>query len=136
MRRRSRSLDWSPLTVRTFHRLCSAAPWWPVLNRQPASPPAGQESLRRCFEYFEELDLDYHNKFFRRLSISDNEVKSKEELPYEDRLHLLLHTWMEKKGRGASLDQLLQVLLDLRQRRTADNIRDKAVEHGHYRCEG
>lgn len=76
--------------------------------------------------------MDYHRKFFRHLNLNDNVVKGKEELPYEDRLHQLLHIWLEKEGRGASLDRLLQVLLDLDQRRTAENIRELAVHHGHY----
>lgn len=97
---------------------------------------AGEESLRRCFDYFEELDVDYHRKFFRRLNINDNVIKGKEELPFEDRLHELLHIWMEKEGRGASLNHLLQVLLDLNQRRTAENIKEQALHHGHYLCEG
>lgn len=114
---------------------CSRAPWWPVLRL--ASPlPAGEASLRCCFEYFEELNIDYSRKFFRRLNVNDNVIKSKEELPYEDRIHDLLHIWMEKEGRGASLDQLLQVLLDLNQRRTAENIKEQAVQQGHYLCEG
>lgn len=101
-----------------------------------ASPPAGEDSLRRCFEFFEELDVDYHRKFFRRLDVSDNVIKGKEELPYEDRIHQLLHVWMEKEGRGASLDQLLQVLLDLNQRRTAENIKERALQQGHYLSPG
>lgn len=97
---------------------------------------AGEESLRRCFHYFEELDVDYHRKFFRRLNINDNVIKGKEELPFEDRLHELLHIWMEKEGRGASLNRLLEVLLDLNQRRTAENIKEQALHQGHYLCEG
>lgn len=99
------------------------------------SGPTGEESLRRCFECFEELDINYHKKFFRRLGINDNVVKDKDDLPYQDRLHELLNIWIEKAGKGASLHDLLQVLRDLKQCRTADNIKEHAVRHGHYRYE-
>lgn len=97
---------------------------------------AGEESLRNCFEYFEEVDMDYHRKFFRHLGISDNVIKAREGLHYEDRIHSLLNVWIEKEGRDASLDDLLQVLLNLGQCRTAEVIKEKAVHHGHYMCEG
>eukprot|EP00066_Takifugu_rubripes_P024377 XP_011613643.1 PREDICTED: tumor necrosis factor receptor superfamily member 10B-like isoform X2 [Takifugu rubripes] len=96
----------------------------------------GEESLCNCFEYFEELNMDYHKKFFRHLGISDNTIKAKEGLPYEDRIHALLNVWIEKAGSEASLNDLLQVLLNLGQCRTAEVIKEKAVHHRHYRCEG
>ncbi|XP_056890077.1 hematopoietic death receptor isoform X1 [Takifugu flavidus] len=129
---------------------CSSPASPPVAN--PAAPPQplwredeqfprlvavnGEESLRNCFEYFEELNMDYHKKFFRHLGISDNTIKAKEGLPYEDRIHALLNVWIEKAGSEASLNDLLQVLLNLGQCRTAEVIKEKAVHHRHYRCEG
>ncbi|XP_025752830.1 tumor necrosis factor receptor superfamily member 10B isoform X2 [Oreochromis niloticus] len=95
-------------------------------------PVNGEESLRKCFEYFEELDVNYHKRFFRQLEISDNVIKSKENLPYEDRIHELLHIWVEKEGKGASLNDLLQALNTLNQRRTAETIHQKAVDSGHF----
>ncbi|XP_039906145.1 hematopoietic death receptor isoform X2 [Simochromis diagramma] len=95
-------------------------------------PVNGEESLRKCFEYFEELDVNYHKRFFRQLEISDNVIKSKENLPYEDRIHELLHIWVEKEGKGASLNDLLQALNILNQRRTAETIHQKAVDGGHF----
>ncbi len=76
--------------------------------------------MRKCFEYFEELDVDYHKRFFRYLGISDNMIKSKEHLPYEDKIHDLLNIWVEKEGMEASLNDLLKALLDLNLRRTAE----------------
>ncbi|XP_063346180.1 hematopoietic death receptor isoform X3 [Pelmatolapia mariae] len=95
-------------------------------------PVNGEESLRKCFEYFEELDVNYQKRFFRQLEISDNVIKSKENLPYEDRIHELLHIWVEKEGKGASLNDLLQALNTLNQRRTAETIHQKAVDSGHF----
>ncbi|XP_041792832.1 hematopoietic death receptor isoform X4 [Chelmon rostratus] len=98
-------------------------------------PVNGEESLRKCFEYFEEIDVDYHKRFFRHLGISDNVIKSKEHLLYEDRIHELLNIWVEKEGREASLNDLLKALLDLNQRRTAENVKENAIHYGHYFCE-
>ncbi|XP_019118555.1 tumor necrosis factor receptor superfamily member 10B isoform X2 [Larimichthys crocea] len=98
-------------------------------------PVNGEESLRKCFEYFEEIDVDYHKRFFRHLGILDNVIKSKEHHTYEDKIHDLLNIWVEKEGREASLNDLLAALMDINQRRTAENIMEKAVHYGHYFCE-
>ena len=96
---------------------------------------AGEESLRKCFEYIEELDVDYHKRFFRHLEINDNVIKSKEHLSYEDRIHELLNIWVEKVGRDASLNDLLKALLALNQKRTAEIVKQKAIDYGHYKYE-
>ncbi|XP_068594556.1 tumor necrosis factor receptor superfamily member 10A-like isoform X1 [Brachionichthys hirsutus] len=92
----------------------------------------GEESLRKCFDYFEDVDMDYHKRFFRQLGIQDNVIKSKGHLTYEDKVHELLNVWVEKEGRDASLNVLLGALLDLGQRRTAETVKEKAVRDGHY----
>ncbi|XP_070690369.1 tumor necrosis factor receptor superfamily member 10B-like isoform X5 [Pempheris klunzingeri] len=97
-------------------------------------PVNGVESLRKCFEYFEETDVDIYKRFFRHLGISDNVIKSKDPLPFEDRIHELLNIWVEKEGRDASLNDLLKALLDLNQRRTAETIKESAVHSGQYFC--
>ncbi|KAM4616290.1 hematopoietic death receptor isoform 4-T4 [Polymixia lowei] len=95
-------------------------------------PLNGEDSLRRCFEYFEEMDVDYHKRFFRYLGINDNVIKSKDNLHHEDRIHDLLTVWMEKVGKGASLNDLLNALVALSQRLTAENVMTKAIDNGHY----
>ncbi|XP_047448759.1 hematopoietic death receptor isoform X1 [Mugil cephalus] len=114
----------------------------PVVPRQPNRredeqlpklvPMNGEESLKRCFGYFEELDVDQHKRFFRHLGISDNVIKSRENLLYEDRIHELLNIWVEKEGRDASLNDLLKALLELNQRRTAETVMENAMKDGHY----
>ncbi|XP_068167526.1 hematopoietic death receptor isoform X1 [Antennarius striatus] len=114
----------------------------PVTPKQPESradekfpqlvPVNGEESLRKCFGYFEDIDVDYHKRFFRHLNFHDNAIKSKEHLTYEDRIHELLNVWIEREGREASLNVLLRALLDLNQRRTAEIIKEKAIHDGHY----
>lgn len=99
------------------------------------SVSAGEESLRTCFEYFEQVDYDYHKRFFRHLGIDDNVIKGKEGLLYEDKIHELLNIWIEKTGREASLNHLLRPLLDLNQRRTAEVIKERALRSGHYRLD-
>ncbi|KAK5871746.1 hypothetical protein PBY51_004607 [Eleginops maclovinus] len=116
----------------------------PAAHRQPSMreeqpfpklvPEHGEDSLRKCFQFFEELDYTVHKRFFRNLDVSDNEIKSKELLLYEDKIHDLLNTWVEMKGRDASLNDLLRALLDLNQRRTAEKIKEKALQYGHYTC--
>lgn len=101
---------------------------WKSLSRS-----AGEESLRKCFELFEEMDIDYYRRFFRHLGISDNVIKSKDSLSYDDRLHELLNIWVEKEGLEASLNDLLKELLALNQRRTAENIKENAIRNGHYK---
>ncbi|XP_026199572.1 hematopoietic death receptor isoform X3 [Anabas testudineus] len=110
---------------------------WPLEDEQfpTLSPLNGEESLRRCFGYFEEMDVDYHKRFFRHLGISDNVIKGKEYLQYEDKIHELLNIWLEKEGRDASLNVLLKALLDLNQRRTAETVKESAIDNGHYVCE-
>ncbi|XP_063752517.1 hematopoietic death receptor isoform X2 [Eleginops maclovinus] len=108
-----------------------------LLEEQPFPklvPEHGEDSLRKCFQFFEELDYTVHKRFFRNLDVSDNEIKSKELLLYEDKIHDLLNTWVEMKGRDASLNDLLRALLDLNQRRTAEKIKEKALQYGHYTC--
>ncbi|XP_034026917.1 hematopoietic death receptor isoform X2 [Thalassophryne amazonica] len=95
-------------------------------------PVNGEASLRSCFEYFEDLDVDYHKRFFRSLGIHDNTIKSKHSLQHEDRIHSLLNIWMEREGKAASLNDLLKTLLDLNQRLTADKVKDQAIAKGHY----
>ncbi|XP_008415534.1 tumor necrosis factor receptor superfamily member 26-like isoform X2 [Poecilia reticulata] len=98
-------------------------------------PKNGVESLTACFEFFEELNVDFHNRFFRKLSIEDNKIRSKDHHSHEDRIHYLLAYWVEKKGKEASLNDLLRALLDLNQRRTAETIMDNAVKKGYYELE-
>ncbi|KAK7899579.1 hypothetical protein WMY93_020432 [Mugilogobius chulae] len=95
-------------------------------------PVNGQASLRRSFDFFEEMDVYYHSRFFRRLGLSDNVIKSRDSLTYVDRVHELLNLWLEKRGREAALKDLLSALMDLNQRRTAETIVERAVEAGYF----
>ncbi|XP_061528818.1 hematopoietic death receptor isoform X4 [Phycodurus eques] len=95
-------------------------------------PVNGEESLRKCFQYFEEVDLDYYKRFFRQLGLNSNVIKSKDQLPYDEKIHELLNIWYEKEGKDASLNDLLTALLEFDQRRTAEIIKAKALGNGLY----
>ncbi|XP_058493050.1 hematopoietic death receptor isoform X1 [Solea solea] len=124
---------------------CSLAVPVPLPNRRKDEdfpklvPVNGEESLRKCFEYFEEVHFKFHKRFFRQLGVTDNVIdnviNSKDHLPYEDRINELLKIWIEREGRDASLNSLLKALLNLNQRRTAEVIVGKALGDNLYVCE-
>ncbi|CAL8347550.1 unnamed protein product [Lota lota] len=95
-------------------------------------PLKGEESLKSCFEYFYELDIKFHKRFFRSLSVSDNAITNAFRQDPQDAVYDLLVKWLEKQGREASLKHLLRKLRDLDQNFTADEIVEKAISNGHY----
>uniref|UniRef100_A0A3B1K572 Hematopoietic death receptor n=1 Tax=Astyanax mexicanus TaxID=7994 RepID=A0A3B1K572_ASTMX len=98
-------------------------------------PINGEESLKRSFDLFEEMDVSYHSRFFRYIGLSDNSIKNAELLSPEDRVYELLKVWMEKEGMTADLNTLLEALLHLNQRLSAENILGKAISCGYYQYE-
>ncbi|KAM6965348.1 hematopoietic death receptor, partial [Aplochiton taeniatus] len=66
-------------------------------------PLNGEDSFRKCFELFEEMDVDYHKRFFRHIGLPDNVIKSRDHLNPEDRIHELLNVWLEKVGKEADI---------------------------------
>ncbi|XP_077600453.1 uncharacterized protein LOC144215412 isoform X5 [Stigmatopora nigra] len=95
-------------------------------------PVKGEQSLRSCFHYFEEISSYHHKRFFRELNLSNNVIQNCEHMQYEDRIDHLLGIWYEKVGKCANLNDLLKALLDLDQRHTAESIQEKALADGHY----
>ncbi|XP_067295037.1 hematopoietic death receptor isoform X2 [Pseudorasbora parva] len=96
-------------------------------------PLNGEESLKKTFDFFEEMDVHYHNRFFRFIGLSDNSIKSTESLFPEDRVYELLKIWMEKEGLKADFNSLIEALIYLDQRKSAENIVTKAVSNGYYK---
>ncbi|XP_072521340.1 hematopoietic death receptor isoform X1 [Salminus brasiliensis] len=120
----------------------------PALPRPPCQPSApdsegsrrlvplnGEESLKRSFDLFEEMDVNYHSRFFRYIGLSDNAIRNAESLSLEDRVYGLLKVWLEKEGMRADLNTLIEALLHFNQRLSAENITARAVSSGHYRYE-
>ncbi|XP_026052105.1 tumor necrosis factor receptor superfamily member 1A-like isoform X1 [Carassius auratus] len=94
-----------------------------------------EESLSKSFDLFDTLDVRYHNKFFRSIGVSDNSIKVAESQHPVDKVYELLRVWMQKEGLRANINTLLQALLDLDQRYSAEHIASKAVERGYYKYE-
>uniref|UniRef100_A0A8C2C738 Tumor necrosis factor receptor superfamily, member a n=1 Tax=Cyprinus carpio TaxID=7962 RepID=A0A8C2C738_CYPCA len=94
-----------------------------------------EESLSKSFDLFDSLDVRYHNKFFRSIGVSDNAIKVAETQQPMDKVYDLLRVWMQKEGLRANINTLLQALLDLDQRYSAEHIASKAVERGYYKYE-
>lgn len=99
-------------------------------------PLLGEElSLSKSFDLFDVLDIRVHNKFFRSIGLNDNAIKLAESHHAADKVYELLRTWMQREGLRANINHLLQALLELDQRYSAEQIASRAVERGYYRYE-
>ncbi|XP_060791574.1 tumor necrosis factor receptor superfamily, member a isoform X2 [Neoarius graeffei] len=99
-------------------------------------PLLGEEaSLSKSFDLFDVLDVRVHNKFFRSIGVSDNAIKLAESQNASDKVYELLRVWMQREGLRANINHLLQALLDLDQRYSAEQIASRAVERGYYKYE-
>ncbi|XP_038827232.1 tumor necrosis factor receptor superfamily member 10B-like [Salvelinus namaycush] len=98
-------------------------------------PLLGEEtSLKKSFDLFDEcLDVRIHNKFFRYIGVNDNHIKMAERAPPGDKVYDLLKNWMQKEGLKADINALLQALLSLDQRRSAESIALAAIKRGYYK---
>ncbi|XP_056602124.1 hematopoietic death receptor isoform X2 [Triplophysa dalaica] len=98
-------------------------------------PLNGEESLKKSFDFFEEMDVHYHNRFFRFIGLSNNAIKVSESLFPDDRVYELLKIWMEKEGMKADFNTLIEALIYLDQRLSAENIIAKAISNGLFKYE-
>ncbi|XP_055776120.1 tumor necrosis factor receptor superfamily member 10B-like [Salvelinus fontinalis] len=121
----------SPLSSPSAKRQPGAGTTEDVLLRKLA-PLNGDESLKKSFELFEELDVYYHNRFFRNIGLSDNAINSTAHLHPEDRVYELLKVWLEMVGMQADINDLIRALLYLDQKLSAENIISKAIANGYY----
>ncbi|KAM9450367.1 tumor necrosis factor receptor superfamily, member a [Clarias gariepinus] len=96
---------------------------------------AEEVSLSKSFDLFDVLDVRVHNKFFRSIGVSDNAIKLAESHNASDKVYELLRVWMQREGLRANINSLLQALLDLDQRYSAEQIACRAVERGYYKYE-
>lgn len=86
------------------------------------------------FDLFDEyLDVQIHNKFFRMIGISDNHIHLAESCSPPDKVYKLLTTWMQKQGRRADINSLLNALLSMDQRRSAESVASAALLKGYYK---
>ncbi|KAM9820565.1 tumor necrosis factor receptor superfamily, member a [Neosynchiropus ocellatus] len=103
--------------------------------QQRLVPVQGSESsLKKSFDLFDEyLDVRIHNKFFRLIGVSDNQIRIAESGSSGDKVYELLKNWMQRQGLKADINDLLDALLSLDQRRSAENIATKALQRGYYK---
>lgn len=89
----------------------------------------GDESLRKSFYLFGEIDVNFHNRFFRLIGLSDNAIRTTEVsfALLEDRVYELLKIWMEKEGMKADFNTLIEALFNLNQRLSAETIITRAI---------
>uniref|UniRef100_A0A8C5BKX9 Tumor necrosis factor receptor superfamily, member a n=1 Tax=Gadus morhua TaxID=8049 RepID=A0A8C5BKX9_GADMO len=117
----------------------TACPTPPALPRPasrpcPPSPPRSEKSLRKSFDLFDEyLDVRIHNKFFRLIGVSDNHIRLAEGAPPGDKVYDLLKSWMQREGLKADINNLLDALLSMDQRRSADEHRLRQARRFIYR---
>ncbi|XP_046697241.1 hematopoietic death receptor isoform X2 [Silurus meridionalis] len=100
-------------------------------------PLNGDDSLRKCFDMFGDIDVTFHKRFFRILGVSDNSIRTVEGSHFlpEDRVYELLKVWREKEGMKADFNTLIQALLNLDQKLSAECIIAKAIDGRHFRYE-
>ncbi|XP_030599162.1 tumor necrosis factor receptor superfamily, member a [Archocentrus centrarchus] len=93
-----------------------------------------EKSLRKSFDLFDEyLDLRIHNKFFRMIGVSDNHIRLAENGASSDKVYELLKNWMQRQGLRADINDLLDTLLTMDQRRSAESIASEALRRGYYK---
>ncbi|XP_073334166.1 tumor necrosis factor receptor superfamily, member a [Pagrus major] len=93
-----------------------------------------EKSLKKSFDLFDEyLDVRIHNKFFRMIGVSDNHIRIAENGPAGDKVYELLKNWMQKQGLKADINNLLDALLSMDQRRSAESIASAALRKGYYK---
>ncbi|XP_042365097.1 tumor necrosis factor receptor superfamily, member a [Plectropomus leopardus] len=92
-----------------------------------------EKSLMKSFDLFDEyLDVRIHNKFFRLIGVSDNHIRIAENGPPSDKVYELLKNWMQRQGLKADINDLLDALLSMDQRRSAESIASAALQRCYY----
>ncbi|XP_061912832.1 tumor necrosis factor receptor superfamily, member a isoform X1 [Entelurus aequoreus] len=93
-----------------------------------------ENSLRKSFDLFDKhLEVGIHNKFFRNIGVSDNQIRMAENGARGDKVYELLKNWMQRQGLKADINQLLGALLELDQRSSAESIASEALRRGFYK---
>ncbi|KAK2818709.1 hypothetical protein Q5P01_024270 [Channa striata] len=93
-----------------------------------------EKSLKKSFDLFDEyLDVRIHNKFFRMIGVSDNHIRIAENGAAVDKVYELLKNWMQRQGLKADINDLLDALLSMDQRRSAESIASAALLKGFYK---
>ncbi|XP_041816049.1 tumor necrosis factor receptor superfamily, member a [Chelmon rostratus] len=93
-----------------------------------------EKSLKKSFDLFDEyLDVRIHNRFFRMIGVSDNHIRIAENGAPTDKVYELLKNWMQRQGLKADINDLLEALLSMDQRRSAESIASAALQRRYYK---
>ncbi|XP_040013825.1 tumor necrosis factor receptor superfamily, member a [Xiphias gladius] len=104
------------------------------LRRRLVPLQGSEKSLKKSFDLFDEyLDVRIHNKFFRMIGVSDNHIRIAENGAPGDKVYELLKSWMQRQGLKADINNLLDTLLSMDQRRSAESIASTALQRGYYK---
>lgn len=95
------------------------------------SPPA----LRQCFDDFAAIvPFDAWEPLVRQLGLTNNEIKvaKAEAASSRDTLYVMLIKWVNKTGRAASVNTLLDALETLEERLAKQKIQDRLLSSGKF----
>ncbi|KAJ8285943.1 hypothetical protein GJAV_G00032730 [Gymnothorax javanicus] len=99
-------------------------------------PLNGENSLMQAFDIIgENLACQYRNRFFRLIGLSDNTIHDPALNSSGDAVYKLLKSWMEKEGLKADINDLIQALLDLQQKFSAETVIHEVIDKGYFRFE-
>ncbi|XP_047617312.1 tumor necrosis factor receptor superfamily member 10B-like [Phacochoerus africanus] len=120
------------------HLLEPAAAEGSRVRRGPLVPADGEdptECLRQFFDDFSTIvPYDAWDKLMRKMGLTQNEIRQSRDRAQNtgDALYEMLETWVRRKGREASVNDLLDALAALGQRHAKEKIEDMLVGSGKF----
>ncbi|XP_047617321.1 tumor necrosis factor receptor superfamily member 10B-like [Phacochoerus africanus] len=108
------------------------------VRRGPLVPADGEdptECLRQFFDDFSTIvPYDAWDKLMRKMGLTQNEILQSRDRAQNtgDALYEMLETWVRRKGREASVNDLLDALAALGQRHAKEKIEDTLVGSGKF----
>ncbi|EHH62440.1 Death receptor 5, partial [Macaca fascicularis] len=93
------------------------------------------ETLRQCFDDFAAIvPFDAWEPLVRQLGLTNNEIKvaKAEAASSRDTLYVMLIKWVNKTGRAASVNTLLDALETLEERLAKQKIQDRLLSSGKF----
>ncbi|XP_028016212.2 tumor necrosis factor receptor superfamily member 10B isoform X2 [Eptesicus fuscus] len=105
----------------------------------PANNENPLETLRECFyEFSKSVPFPRWEPFMRSVGLTDNDIfiAKAQALDPGDGLYQMLTSWLNTKGKAASVNTLLEGLEKLGERHAKERIEDHLVRSGKYVYEG
>nr|XP_015198636.1 PREDICTED: tumor necrosis factor receptor superfamily member 10B-like isoform X1 [Lepisosteus oculatus] len=108
-----------------------------AINENTYIPLEVSESLKKSFAIFtDQVGVKDRKKFLRHIGVKDNDIlKAEKNIPadVDEQFYQLLTGWQQDKGKNASIELLLNALLELGHRHDAENIIQKVIENNYYK---